>query len=169
MFKSEKGASAVEFAIIAPLLFVLLFGIIEFGAVLYNQAVITNASREAARYAATFYTNPANATAERPDCADIKNYVATYVNAHMLNFTSSTPFGTDNVSCPNPDDSPQFYDDLSPEGKLAGYVDTIRVEYPYGFLVLGNLIGLLTPGGGQTWTTLTLRAQTSMRDENQGS
>ncbi len=32
MIKSEKGVSAVEFALIAPLLFVLLFGIIEFSA-----------------------------------------------------------------------------------------------------------------------------------------
>lgn len=169
MFKSEKGASAVEFAIIAPLLFVLLFGIIEFGAVLYNQAVITNASREAARYAATFYTNPANATSTRPTCDEVKNYVASYVNAHMINFTNSTPFGPENVECPNQDEKPYFYDDSSVEGIWAGFVDTIRVEYPYGFLVLGNLIGLLTPGEGQTWSTITLRAQTSMRDENQGS
>lgn len=91
---NNKGAAAIEFALIAPLLFVLLFGIIEFGAVLYNQAIITNASREGARYAATFYTNPANATSERPDCSDIQTYVVTYVNAHFLNFTSSTPFGS---------------------------------------------------------------------------
>jgi Flp pilus assembly protein TadG len=169
MVKSEKGAAAVEFAIIAPLLFVLLFGIIEFGAVLYNQAVITNASREAARYAATFYTNPANDTARRPTCAELQNYVATYVNAYMLSFTSSTPFGPDNVTCPNDDNLPYYYDNSSAEGILAGYVDRIIVEYTYGFLVFGNLIELLTPGGEETWSTITLRAQTSMRDENQGS
>jgi Flp pilus assembly protein TadG len=39
----------VEFAIIAPLLFAVLFGIIEFGFYLYNKAVVTNASREGAR------------------------------------------------------------------------------------------------------------------------
>jgi Flp pilus assembly protein TadG len=47
--KNQKGASAVEFAIIAPLLFVLLFGIVEGGLALYNKAVITNACREGAR------------------------------------------------------------------------------------------------------------------------
>ena len=47
--KSENGASAVEFALVMPLLFVLIFGIIEFGIFLYDKAVITNASREGAR------------------------------------------------------------------------------------------------------------------------
>jgi Flp pilus assembly protein TadG len=47
--KDQKGASAVEFAIILPFLVVLVFGIIEFGLLLYNQQVITNASREGAR------------------------------------------------------------------------------------------------------------------------
>jgi Flp pilus assembly protein TadG len=48
-FRSESGASAVEFAILLPLLMMILFGIIEFGLALYQQAVLTNASREGAR------------------------------------------------------------------------------------------------------------------------
>jgi hypothetical protein len=47
--KSNKGTSIVEFAIVLPLLIALLFGIIEFSIVLYDKAVITNASREGAR------------------------------------------------------------------------------------------------------------------------
>jgi Flp pilus assembly protein TadG len=39
----------VEFAIVLPLLLLLLFGIIEFSIVLYDKAILTNASREAAR------------------------------------------------------------------------------------------------------------------------
>ena len=48
-FKSHTGASVIEFAVLLPLLIVLIFGIIEFGMLLYNQQVITNASREGAR------------------------------------------------------------------------------------------------------------------------
>ncbi len=44
-----KGAAALEFAIILPLLVILVFGIIDFGLLLYNKQVITNASREGAR------------------------------------------------------------------------------------------------------------------------
>jgi Flp pilus assembly protein TadG len=47
--RSETGASAVEFALLLPLLMMILFGIIEFGFALYRQAVLTNASREGAR------------------------------------------------------------------------------------------------------------------------
>jgi Flp pilus assembly protein TadG len=48
-FQSEKGAAAVEFALLLPLLMMIVFGIIEFGFALYRQSVLTNASREGAR------------------------------------------------------------------------------------------------------------------------
>ena len=47
--RSESGASAVEFALLLPVLMLILFGIIEFGMALYRQAILTNASREGAR------------------------------------------------------------------------------------------------------------------------
>ena len=49
IYRSESGASAVEFALLLPVLMMILFGIIEFGLALYQQAVLTNASREGAR------------------------------------------------------------------------------------------------------------------------
>jgi Flp pilus assembly protein TadG len=48
--RETKGASMVEFALVLPILILILFGIIEFGILIYNQQVITNASREGARY-----------------------------------------------------------------------------------------------------------------------
>ena len=47
--ESQKGASAVEFAIVLPILLLLILGIIEFSFLLFNKAVITNAAREGAR------------------------------------------------------------------------------------------------------------------------
>ncbi|MDY0166200.1 MAG: pilus assembly protein [Thermoguttaceae bacterium] len=49
--KNRRGAAAVEFAIVAPLFFLLIFGIIEFGRMIMVQQIITNASREGARVA----------------------------------------------------------------------------------------------------------------------
>ncbi len=49
--RRRRGAALVEFAVVAPLLFTLVFGIIEFGRLLMVQQVITNASREGARQA----------------------------------------------------------------------------------------------------------------------
>ncbi|HLT00965.1 MAG TPA: TadE/TadG family type IV pilus assembly protein, partial [Geminicoccaceae bacterium] len=44
-----KGVAAVEFALVVPFLLVVLFGIIDFGFMLYDKAVLTNAAREGAR------------------------------------------------------------------------------------------------------------------------
>ena len=52
----EKGAAAVELAIVLPVLVMFVFGIIEFGIVFYNKAMITNACREAARAAIVYRT-----------------------------------------------------------------------------------------------------------------
>jgi Flp pilus assembly protein TadG len=50
--RGERGASAVEFAIIAPLLFILLFGIIQFGIAFLHVQTIRTAVREGGRMAA---------------------------------------------------------------------------------------------------------------------
>ena len=47
----RSGAAAVEFAVIAPVLFTLIFGIIEFSRVLMVQHTLVDASRDAAREA----------------------------------------------------------------------------------------------------------------------
>jgi Flp pilus assembly protein TadG len=47
----------VEFAILAPLFLLLVFGIVDFGHAFYLQHLITNACREGARYGAKYQTN----------------------------------------------------------------------------------------------------------------
>jgi uncharacterized protein (UPF0333 family) len=49
--KSQKGQSLVEFALVLPLLVVLLFGIMDFGRVFHAYLTIDHAGREAARAA----------------------------------------------------------------------------------------------------------------------
>ena len=56
--KEEKGASAVEFAIILPVLIILIFGIVEFAIAFNNYITITHAAREGARKAAVDLYNP---------------------------------------------------------------------------------------------------------------
>ena len=46
---NENGAAALEFALVLPLLLLLIFGIIEFGIILFDKAVLTNSCREGAR------------------------------------------------------------------------------------------------------------------------
>jgi Flp pilus assembly pilin Flp len=49
--RGEDGAAAVEFALLLPLLVLLLFGIIQFGIAFNARIQATNAAREAARTA----------------------------------------------------------------------------------------------------------------------
>lgn len=48
---SERGAAAVEMAIVLPLLVLLLGGIVDFGRAFYTKNILTNAAREGARAA----------------------------------------------------------------------------------------------------------------------
>lgn len=51
----ERGAAAVEFAFILPVLLLLIMGIMEFGFLFNQQISASNAAREGARYAAVHY------------------------------------------------------------------------------------------------------------------
>ncbi len=51
MLKNQRGGAAVEFAIVLPLLALILFGTIDFALLFYNKQILTNASREGARSA----------------------------------------------------------------------------------------------------------------------
>jgi TadE-like protein len=63
--QSEHGASAVEFAIIVSLLFLIVFGIIQFGIAFNRDQGIQAAAREGARIAAVGGTQKAVASRVR--------------------------------------------------------------------------------------------------------
>lgn len=74
--RSERGAAAVEFAIVLPILVVVLFAITSFGIALSRTHAYFSAAREGARYAAV-HCRP-----EATTCTDtlIANRVAATVN-----------------------------------------------------------------------------------------
>lgn len=47
--RNRRGAAVVEFAFVAPVFFLFVFGMIEYGRMVMVQQVLTNASREGAR------------------------------------------------------------------------------------------------------------------------
>ena len=49
--RRRRGAAVVEFAVVAPIFIMLVFGMIEFGRAVMVQQVLVNASREGARQA----------------------------------------------------------------------------------------------------------------------
>jgi Flp pilus assembly protein TadG len=49
--RRDRGAAAVEFAIVVPLLLLVLLGLVDFGRLFYVEVSLANASREGARAA----------------------------------------------------------------------------------------------------------------------
>lgn len=47
--RSDRGAAAVEFAIVFPLMLLIVFATIDFGRALFSQVTLTQAAREGAR------------------------------------------------------------------------------------------------------------------------
>ena len=67
----ESGAAAVEFAIVLPILLLLVFGIIEFG-LLFNRFIsVTHAAREGVRVAALTGDMLAGETAGEQSAPDL--------------------------------------------------------------------------------------------------
>jgi Flp pilus assembly protein TadG len=75
--RREAGGAAAEFAIILPLLIFFIFGIVEFGFLLYNKQVLTNASREGARAGIVVQV-------PKPTDQDIRDIIANYCNGHLV-------------------------------------------------------------------------------------
>ncbi len=69
--KKELGQGFVEFALIFPLLLLLVLGVIEFGRLLFIYSAVASASREAARYGSAAGDNGAG-TPRYADCAGMR-------------------------------------------------------------------------------------------------
>lgn len=50
--RHDHGSAAVEFALVLPVLLLIIFGIIDFGRMLHAKIILTEAAREGARAAA---------------------------------------------------------------------------------------------------------------------
>jgi len=135
----SRGVAILEFAVVLPLLLLVLFGIIEMSLVLYDQAMITNASREGARYGILFNVDSDGAYTPM-STAQIQDKVNTYLADHLVSFAAAN--ATTTVS----------------GGGAPGVPLTVRVQYTYTFLVLPNFANSLAGN-------LNLAAETVMRME----
>jgi Flp pilus assembly protein TadG len=133
---NQDGVAAVEFAIILPFLVILIFGMIEFSLVLFNKAMITNASRVGARDKIAGFSD-----------SDIENLVTGYCNTNLINLGGAN----NTVSVGDVDVAPV----ILASGTKAGV--SVTVTYDYNFL-FASLIGL-------DQTSISLTGQTIMRNE----
>lgn len=94
--RRERGAAAVEMAIILPVLIMLLGGIVEFGRALYIQNMATNAAREGARMRALGYST-AEATTRVNGAMIGMSTTSFAIDFHGVNAAGTA---TANANCP---------------------------------------------------------------------
>jgi len=131
----EDGAIALEFALILPIFLLIVAGIVEFTVMLYDQQVLTNASREGAR-AGIIQLDP------KPSDATLKASITSVVNTYLTGAGLKTASATITPTV----EGQAFSDDI-----------TVRVDYTYNFLFLPSFTG------GSA--SMTLSAITTMRHE----
>jgi Flp pilus assembly protein TadG len=128
--RRDRGAALVEFALIMPLLFLLVAGTIDFGYMINRDTLINNAAREGAREGTV---NP-NATA-----------IESVVRSALSDLDQTKLTVT--VTCRKPDDS--ACTTFAADAKSGG-VAIVRVQYVHTFFTfVPTAVGL-----GNT-TTLT--------------
>jgi Flp pilus assembly protein TadG len=134
--RNHQGAAAIEFAVVFPILLLILLGIIEFSFILYDKAVISNACREGAR--AGIVQQSPRVSASQIE-ATVKN-----CSSHLINFRggSITPtVSTSNAPCTD------FGDNL-----------TVTATFHYNFFSISNFVPMLASG-------VDLTAQSVMKCE----
>ena len=129
--RDQSGQAMIEFALIMPILLILVVGIVEFGRAWNVQQVMTDAAREGARKAAVFDESVTE--------ADVRNTIMRALA------TSAIDTGSATVAYPGWD---------------AGTNDpvTVSIQVPYRFTFFGPLIGWATGESDITLaTSFTMR------------
>jgi hypothetical protein len=57
-YRQQQGATIIEFALVAPVFFILIMGIIEFGMILFHQVVVESVTIQASRLASLNVATP---------------------------------------------------------------------------------------------------------------
>jgi Flp pilus assembly protein TadG len=147
----QKGAQAVEFALALPFFVLILFAVLDFGILVYNKSIITNASREAARRGVIL-------TAAAWDPAAIQQVACNYARDSLITVSSGTRNATctgtaDPVVAVTPVAAPAFNSPI-----------TVTVSYTVTGFSLGSWWSLGT-GPSSVGSPMTLTASTQMNHE----
>lgn len=109
----QRGAEVVEFALLASLIFLLLFAIIEFSIAMYNQGTLVHAARAGAREASLYWidvsqllptSDPEDDQRMKP--SEVEATISNYIDRFIISFTGEAPtmeIALRDVSIPNAD------------------------------------------------------------------
>jgi Flp pilus assembly protein TadG len=139
-FCDDQAAQLVEFALVLPMLLLLILGIAEFGFIFQQYEVVTNAAREGARMAVLpGYTD-----------ADVDARVRVYVTQGKVPTTGTNPtVAITNVTIPVGAGLPPIN------------AKRVVVTYTHSYTFLPKISAWF----GSTYTTVPLKAVAEMRKE----
>jgi len=140
--RPRRGQALVEFALILPLLAVLLFAIIEFARVWNAKQLLTDAAREGARLSVV----------GDPSITDTSQ-----VNPRIRAIIARGGFDTSATAVQI------AYPDGFKQG--SGLITSVQVDFPFRWKVLPGLVRLLTFGAVGLPPQLNLQSTARMRNE----
>ena len=130
----EHAQALVEFAIVLPILLVILVGILEAGRMIFIYAAVNNASREAARYGSAWGLRDDGLTEKFNDCTGIREMAtrsAFFVDLTITIYQDDGPGTTPTEYCSGTMDADDI--SISSQDRV-----TVTVSAPYKPMV--NLI-----------------------------
>ena len=147
--QTETGATLVEYAVVAPFLFLLLFGIVEFAVLTTSFTSVWTSAREGARYATTVGDSTITAGTPRYlDCAGIRVTAQGLVSIaeptdSQIAITYFDPAGTAIADC---DDSDATLPAPTASAIVSGSTVEVTVTKDYEAIVplLGEFIDGIT-------------------------
>jgi Flp pilus assembly protein TadG len=139
--KNDRGAAMIEMALTLPLLLLLSVSVFEFGRAFQTWQVLTNATREGARVASLPGTSD----------ADVSTRVQEYLEAGQL---PSASFSSILIA----------RDVMISIGGVDKSASQVTVSYPFEFMVLQPVAGLVVPGT-DVGEPITLSVSATMRNE----
>jgi hypothetical protein len=137
----QRGTETVEFALTATLVFILLFGIIEFGLVLFDKATLANASREGARVGILYRDYwDGNGDPLPRDAARVEAVEDALVEQAVLNYAQSYVISPGGASALDAADV-TITRDYGADGIFnVGDQISVHIDYGFSFLVLPHLV-----------------------------
>jgi Flp pilus assembly protein TadG len=138
-FQSDRGSELIEFALMFPVLMVVLAGMFDFGLAINQYTILTNAAREGARVAAMPTWSKEDVLARVESYAQDSGLALDGLNADV-EYDVNVDTGTHTVGAVR-----------------------VSVSYNHDYMLLDTLINAFM--GEEYLTTLTMRADSTMRTE----
>jgi Flp pilus assembly protein TadG len=150
---STRAQALVEFALVAPIFFLMLFALIDFGRYVYYVQILNNAAREGARYAIVHgaqglpSSGPAapGTVSSDPSGANVKSTVRNY----LVGVIGQTTALTTSLCWRTPLDAP-CNGSPSPRDNSRGNIVDVTVDYQFRSVIPVVPIPPITVQGAST-------------------